>query len=59
MPASWADLFDRGAAHDVDLEAVRATADELSVTEGATDGDGETTSTAESAGTPESEGDDD
>ena len=30
MPASWGELFDRGAAYDVDLERVRTTADELS-----------------------------
>ncbi|WP_339102529.1 hypothetical protein [Haloterrigena salinisoli] len=30
MPASWAELFDRGADYDVTLEAVRATADEPS-----------------------------
>ncbi|ADB61910.1 hypothetical protein Htur_3043 [Haloterrigena turkmenica DSM 5511] len=30
MPASWAELFDRGADYDVDLEAVRTAADELS-----------------------------
>ena len=30
MTASWADLFTRGADYDVDLEAVRTAADELS-----------------------------
>ncbi|ELZ19391.1 hypothetical protein C477_08643 [Haloterrigena salina JCM 13891] len=30
MPASWAELFDRGAGYDVDLETVRTAADELS-----------------------------
>ncbi len=37
MPASWADLFDRGGSYDVDLEAVRAAADELSTETEATD----------------------
>ena len=58
MPASWGDLFDRGAEHDVDLETVRAAADELSVREGATDGDAGTTGPADPTTTPESEGDD-
>lgn len=29
MTASWAELFDRGVAYDVDLEAVRRAADDV------------------------------
>ena len=50
MPASWGELFERGAEYGVDLETVRAATAELSTAES-----GER---ADSAGTAETEGDD-
>ena len=55
MPASWDELFDRGAAYDVDLERVRTAADELSME----DADGERGASSGTAERAEGEGGDD